>query len=343
MSTNYPSAKDDNTSIPVESTGTPLSTNHIESHTNVRSAIIALETKVGVDGDATTTSHDYKLSEVTGSDKAVAKTGAQTLEDKTLGSGTKVALGSDATGDMYYRDSNGDLARLAKGNTNDILTQGATIPEWTANPATTDASTTERGVVEKATAAEINAGTATGGAGTLAVTPDGLASSDYKTESEINTLISTAIGNEPINSSSFTRAYKSDGTIDGIQSNGLWYVNMADSTDTDGYASVFVPNVGTLDSIQVVFYSGNTTGTVVLDYEFIAVADGSKTTDSLTGDTMTDEQPNNTPIFHTVPSTAYNGLTRGQIWNFKVTRKGSDGSDNAATTVKFIGIKVNIS
>lgn len=179
MSTNYPSAKDDNTSIPVESTGTPLSTNHIESHTNVRSAIIALETKVGVDGSAVTTSHDYKLSNVSTGDKAVSLTGEETIKNKTLGAGTATALGSDATGDMYYRDSNGDLARLAKGNTNDILTQGETIPEWTSNPATTDASKTERGVVELATQAELDAGTDTGGAGSLVPAPSTIRAKKY--------------------------------------------------------------------------------------------------------------------------------------------------------------------
>ena len=43
-----------------------------------------LEAKVGVDSSAVTTSHDYKLSEVTGTDKAVGKTATQTLTNKTL-------------------------------------------------------------------------------------------------------------------------------------------------------------------------------------------------------------------------------------------------------------------
>lgn len=55
------------------------------SHINEpQSAIVALETKVGVDSSAVTTSHDYKLSGVTGTDKAVSKTGAETLTNKTL-------------------------------------------------------------------------------------------------------------------------------------------------------------------------------------------------------------------------------------------------------------------
>ena len=46
--------------------------------------INALGAKVGKDSSAVTTSHDYKLSGVTGSDKAVSKTGSEILTNKTL-------------------------------------------------------------------------------------------------------------------------------------------------------------------------------------------------------------------------------------------------------------------
>ena len=46
--------------------------------------IEAIEAKVGVNSSAITTSHDYKLSGVTGTDKAVSKTGTETLTNKTL-------------------------------------------------------------------------------------------------------------------------------------------------------------------------------------------------------------------------------------------------------------------
>jgi hypothetical protein len=46
--------------------------------------------------------------------------------------GTKIALGSDAQGDiMYYSGS--DYVRLPKGTTGQVLTQTATIPEWAAD------------------------------------------------------------------------------------------------------------------------------------------------------------------------------------------------------------------
>jgi len=46
--------------------------------------LLAIETKLGVDGSAVTTSHDYKLGEVTGSDKTVGKTATQTLTNKRI-------------------------------------------------------------------------------------------------------------------------------------------------------------------------------------------------------------------------------------------------------------------
>lgn len=44
----------------------------------------AIGAKVGIDASAVTTSHDYKLSGVTGTDKAASKTGTETLTNKTL-------------------------------------------------------------------------------------------------------------------------------------------------------------------------------------------------------------------------------------------------------------------
>jgi|TARA_Y100000361_G_scaffold14709_2_gene11630 hypothetical protein len=43
-----------------------------------------------------------------------------------------IAVGSDATGDIYYRNASGFLARLGKGTTGHYLKQGSSIPEWAA-------------------------------------------------------------------------------------------------------------------------------------------------------------------------------------------------------------------
>lgn len=60
-------------------------TNAADGVTDVLAAHInAVEAKIGIDSSATTTTHDYKLSGVTGTDKAVSKTGTETLTNKTL-------------------------------------------------------------------------------------------------------------------------------------------------------------------------------------------------------------------------------------------------------------------
>jgi hypothetical protein len=111
-------------------------------------AIEALEAKVGINSSAVTTSHDYKLGEVTGTDKAVGKTATQTLTNKTLTSPI-INLSSNATGDIYYRASDGTLARLPIGSTGNILDVSAGgLPEWTANPSGTDASASTKGITK---------------------------------------------------------------------------------------------------------------------------------------------------------------------------------------------------
>lgn len=155
MATNFPTNLDSYTN--------PLSTDlltspaHHTQHANANDAIVALETKVGKDGSATTTTHDYKLSGVTGTDKAASKTGAETLTNKTL-TAPNINMGSDATGDMYYRNGSGVLTRLAIGSTGQILnTDASGIPAWIANPSAADASTVPvKGVVVLGTQAKVD-------------------------------------------------------------------------------------------------------------------------------------------------------------------------------------------
>jgi hypothetical protein len=66
------------------STDTLDSPSHSDQHSDLNDAVEALETKVGVDSSAVTTSHDYKLGEVTSTDKAVGKSATQTLTNKTI-------------------------------------------------------------------------------------------------------------------------------------------------------------------------------------------------------------------------------------------------------------------
>jgi hypothetical protein len=74
---------------------------------------------------------------------------AQALTNKTLASSTDVlggvtmTLGSDATGDIYYRNSSGLLTRLGIGGTGDFLTVAAGIPAWSPAGAITSVSNSD--------------------------------------------------------------------------------------------------------------------------------------------------------------------------------------------------------
>lgn len=141
-------------------------------------SILALKNKVGVDSSAVNTSHDYKLSGVSTGDKAVSKTGTETLTNKTISS-PQINFGSDANGDIIIRNGSGVTSRLAVGTSGQILNvdAGTGLPAWVSNPSAADASTTVKGVVEEATQAEVDAGTATGGTGArLFVNPSTLGS-----------------------------------------------------------------------------------------------------------------------------------------------------------------------
>lgn len=151
MSTTFPTA--------IDAFANPVGTDLLENataaldhdfqHASANDAIEALEAKVGINGSAVTTSHDYKLSGITGSDKALssgAGGGSQTITDLTLVN-PKFTLGSDATGDMFYRDSGGNIKRLPIGTTGQIIQAGAGgIPEYISNPAASAATYTVSGV-----------------------------------------------------------------------------------------------------------------------------------------------------------------------------------------------------
>lgn len=170
----FPTNLDSTSTIPVEASGTALSVNHVTNHTASQTAILAIEAKVGVDSSAVTTSHDYKLSAVTGSDKALKSgTSTQSVTGLTLAS-PKITVGSDAVGDLHYTSNvDGTQSRLAKGTDNQILKMNGTALNWEDEITTVNASTTAAGIVELATEAQLLAGTATGETGAaLVVTPD---------------------------------------------------------------------------------------------------------------------------------------------------------------------------
>lgn len=153
MATNYPTSLDTLTNpTPNDQLET---VSHSEQHANANDAIEALEAKVGADASAVTTSHDFKLDGVADGDKAASVNGTETHTNKTLTSpvintpdingGTiddaditnptlngdvQIDLGSDAEGDIYYRDSAGELTRLAPGTDGQIATMASGLPSW---------------------------------------------------------------------------------------------------------------------------------------------------------------------------------------------------------------------
>lgn len=145
MSTNFPGTSID--SFPSHSTGDVIQASY---DNNEQDAIVALETKVGVNGSAVSSTHDYKLSGVTGTDKAASLAGAESLTNKTLAS-PKITVGSDAVGDLHYvSNSNGTQSRLGIGTALQQLrtNAGATAPEWFTPTIISDASYAAKGLVE---------------------------------------------------------------------------------------------------------------------------------------------------------------------------------------------------
>lgn len=147
MSTNYPTSLDTLTNPTALDKENVVS--HSSQHTNINDAMEAVQAKVGINSSAVTTSHDYKLSEVTSTDKAVSKTATQTLTNKTLtapiitgatattttvngvtlsiGAGTTTFLRGDGT---YTTPTAGDASYSVKGSVQgltDAATSGLTI------------------------------------------------------------------------------------------------------------------------------------------------------------------------------------------------------------------------
>lgn len=68
---------------------------------------------------------------------AVSLTGAQTLSGPKTLTSPVINVGSDATGDIYYRSSGGAFTRLAAGANGHVLTLASGLPSWAAATGTT--------------------------------------------------------------------------------------------------------------------------------------------------------------------------------------------------------------
>jgi hypothetical protein len=55
--------------------------------------------------------------------------------DRIIRAGTRILLGSDATGDIYYRNASGNLTRLGIGTTGQVLGVNSGLPAWQTSPS----------------------------------------------------------------------------------------------------------------------------------------------------------------------------------------------------------------
>jgi len=94
ITNNYPTSIQ--TAVDPTATDPQGTFDHAGLETFQNDSIDALKAKVGIDSSAVTTSHDYKLSGVTGSDKSASLAGIETLSNKTLTT-PKIVTGGSIT------------------------------------------------------------------------------------------------------------------------------------------------------------------------------------------------------------------------------------------------------
>lgn len=131
MATDFPTSLDSLTNP--NSTDGQNSPSHSTQHANANDAIEALETKVGINSSAVTTTHDYKLSSVTASAKAVSTTGNQ-----TIGGIKTVDEGAIVTAPNTYSPSAAGTATLdlSLANDHEITMPAGNITIALSNPTT---------------------------------------------------------------------------------------------------------------------------------------------------------------------------------------------------------------
>lgn len=92
----------------------------------------ALSFKYSLISSAIVANRNITIPLLGANDTFVFEAFAQSLINKTLGTGTKVLIGSDATGDIYYNGGSGALTRLGVGSNTQVLTLSGGVPTWAA-------------------------------------------------------------------------------------------------------------------------------------------------------------------------------------------------------------------
>lgn len=176
----------------------------------------------------------------------------------TMGTGSVIGtptmtLGSDADGDIYFRNS-GILTRLAKGSDTEVLTLASGIPSWAAaGGGSSNASTTVKGIVEIATAAEQGSQTGTGATGAIVV----VAASNTVKGAVFTSAVLT--GGTSATSVAATYASVSDGSvkiiIDGV-AYSITAIDFTGDSDMDDVAATIQAKVRTATSaLETVVWS----------------------------------------------------------------------------------------
>ncbi len=147
----YPATLDDLDATRGSASDTLANPDHSTHHSNEDAIIEALQTKVGADSSAVTSSHDYKLGSVADGDKASSLTGTETLTNKTLSSPTINTPSGLVKGDVGL----GNVDNVADAN----QTALGTVTTGNADAIVTNSSKIAKGKVELATTAEIDTGT----------------------------------------------------------------------------------------------------------------------------------------------------------------------------------------
>jgi hypothetical protein len=138
-------------------TDSTATVSHSGQHSDANDAIEALQAKVGVSSSTVQSSLAFKLKDIFGGNKAASISGTETLTNKTLtsptintgtlatstftgsstftlnGGGFSIDFGSDATGDVFYRNASGDFTRLGIGAVDQVLKVSGGVPVWGAD------------------------------------------------------------------------------------------------------------------------------------------------------------------------------------------------------------------
>ncbi len=163
-----------------------------------------------------------------------------TLSTGTVVAGVTMTLGSDGTGDIYYRSAGGVLTRLGIGSSTNVLTVAAGLPSWAA-PAVQSTIT----VANEATDTSCFVAFFTDATGNLQ--PKTNTNMTFNSNTGVVTFASSVLTTTDING----------GTVDGTIIGGS---SAAAATFTTAIANSFVPNSSSVPSNGLYLPAANTLG-----------------------------------------------------------------------------------